>query len=110
MTGGQFLQDLYATSTRTARRVEVITDNAKYHHARWHQDWRQQRAKRLALDFPPPYRPDWNPAERVWKLTRRLGLRNRYFPRLDEVARAFETQFANRNKPHNTLRRLCTVP
>ena len=109
VTCGQFLEALRATSGRTAQRVVVITDNARYHHARIHKEWRQQCAQRFALDFLPPYSPELNPIERVWKLTRRLCLHNRYFPQLDEVILAVETQFANWTKPNNTLRRLCAL-
>lgn len=109
MTCWQFLKDLRAASTRTARRVVVITDNAKYHHARLHGDWRQEATERFALDFLPPYSPELNPTERVWKLTRRLCLHNRYFPTLDEVTLAVESEFANWTKSNNTLRRLCAI-
>jgi transposase len=57
----------------------------------------------------PPYSPELNPIERIWKLTRRLCLHNRYFSQLDEVTRAVETEFANWIKPNNTLRRLCAI-
>jgi transposase len=109
VTCWQFLQALRAASGRTARRVAVITDNARYHHARLHKEWREQCAQRFALDFLPPYSPELNPIERVWKLTRRLCLHNRYFPQLDEVTRAVETEFANWLKPNDTLRRLCAI-
>jgi transposase len=45
------------------------------------------------LDFLPPYSPDLNPIERVWKLTRRLCLHNVYFPKLDQVRETAERQF-----------------
>jgi transposase len=109
VTCWEFLKGLHAISTRAPRRVVVIADNAKYHHARLHRDWRQERAERFALDFLPPYSPELNPSERVWKLTRRLCLHNRYFPLLDDVALAVETEFANWTKPNNTLRRLCAI-
>jgi transposase len=92
-----------------ARRAVVITDNAKYHHARLHKDWRQERAERFVLDFLPPYSPDLNPTERVWKLTRRLCLHNRYFPELDDVIQAVETEFVNWTRRNDTLRRLCAI-
>jgi transposase len=57
----------------------------------------------------PPYSPDLNPIERVWKLTRRLSLHNRYFAHLSGVIAAVETQFAYWTKPNETLRRLCSV-
>jgi hypothetical protein len=59
------------------------------------------------LDFLPPYSPELNPIERVWKLTRRLCLHNRYFAFLDSVAEAVEGQLANWLGPNETLRRLC---
>ncbi len=105
----QFLKDLRAASTRTARRGLVIADNAKYHPARLHRDWRQEGVDRFALDFLPPYRPELNPTERVGKLTRRRCLHNRYFPQLNEVILAVETEFAHWTQPNNTLRRLCVI-
>ena len=53
-----FLQALYRTSAARQRRVVVITDNAKYHHARLHRAWREQHTNRFALDYLPPYSPD----------------------------------------------------
>jgi transposase len=49
--------------------------------------------ERLALEFLPPYSPDMNPIERVWKLTRRQATHNRYFPTLDEIIIAVEKVF-----------------
>jgi transposase len=109
LTCWEFLKGLCATSTRTARQMVVITDNARYHHARLHRDWRQQEAERFRLDFLPPYSPELNPTERVWKLTRRLCVHNRHFPSLDDVALAVETEFANWTEPNDTLRRLCAI-
>jgi len=43
LTCWEFLQKLCAFSTRRARRVVVITDNARYHHARLHRDWLRAR-------------------------------------------------------------------
>ena len=109
VTCWQFLKDLHARSTRTARRVVVIADNAKYHHARLHRDWRQERAERFALDFLPPYSPELNPSERVWKLTPGSVSIIAISPLLDDVVLAVETEFANWTKPNNTLRRLCAI-
>jgi hypothetical protein len=46
-----FLKALYRVSTVGPRRVVVITDNARYHHARLHRDWREQHADRFELDY-----------------------------------------------------------
>ncbi|HKZ48543.1 MAG TPA: transposase [Thermoplasmata archaeon] len=39
----------------------VIADNASYHHAALHREWREACAGRLALDFLPAYAPELNP-------------------------------------------------
>jgi len=104
-----FLKALYRTSTTGSRRVVVITDNARYHHARLHRNWREEHAERFVLDYLPPYSPDLNPIERVWKLTRRQCLHNRYFPLLSEVTDSVEAQFAQWASGNITLRRLCAI-
>jgi hypothetical protein len=50
-----------------------------------------------------------NPIERVWKLTRRRCLHNRYFPELDAVIEAAETEFDGWASRNDTLRRLCAI-
>lgn len=80
-----FLQDLRRCSTRSGRRVLVIADNARSHHAVFHQAWRRQHADHFALDFLPPYSPDLNPIERLWKLVRRLCLHNRTVAQLPRL-------------------------
>jgi transposase len=105
----EFLKMLSVRSVTDKREVVVISDNAHYHKAKYHQHWREQRASRFALDFLPPYSPELNPIERVWKLARRLCLHNRYFATLDEVLVAAETQFAKWSRGNETLRRLCAI-
>lgn len=104
-----FLKDLRRISRRRGRRVVVITDNAKYHHARMHKPWRLAHHNHFVLDYLPPYSPDLNPIERVWKLTRRLCLHNWYFPELDEVVDAVESKFEEWASANQTLRRLCAI-
>ncbi len=104
-----FLKGLRRTSIRSGRRVLVITDNAKYQHARLHNPWREEHGEDFALDYLPPYSPELNPIERVWKLTRRRCLHNRYFSRLDAVTAAVEAEFAAWGQSNDTLRRLCAI-
>jgi transposase len=105
----RFLRDLRRTATRTGRRIVVITDNAKYHHALLHKSWREEQAPGFTLDFLPPYSPELNPIERVWKLTRRLCLHNRYFAKLDDVIAAVESRFGDWTRRNEVLRRLCAI-
>jgi transposase len=87
----------------------VITDNVRYHHAALHEEWRQAAEPWFKLEFLPPYSPDLNPVERVWKLTRRLATHNGYFPELGDVITAVENTFNKWRKGNDTLRRLCAI-
>lgn len=104
-----FLKKLRRLSSRSGRRVVVILDNVRYHHARLHRTWRDKCQKSFTLLFMPPYSPELNPVERVWKLTRRLATHNRYFPTLDSVPAAVESVFEPWRTGNPTLKRLCAL-
>src|ERR1035438_5964892 len=63
----------------------------------------------FSLDYLPPYSPDLNPIERVWKLTRRLCLHNRYFNHLEAVIDSVEAEFCSWTNHNETLRKLCAI-
>jgi transcriptional regulator of nitric oxide reductase len=54
MTTWDFLRLLHGRSLKSRRRVVVITDNAKYHHANLHRAWRQEHEPQFHLDYLPP--------------------------------------------------------
>ena len=94
---------------RSDRKMIVVVDNARHHHALILHQWLSQHRFQLQLDFLPPYSPDLNPIERVWKLTRRLCTHNRYFPRLEELVDAVFARFRLWSNPNLTLHQLCTI-
>ena len=104
-----FMKKLRQISCHTGRQVLLLSDNARYHHANLHADWRQQCSHTFALLFLPPYSPELNPIERVWKLRRRLATHNRYFEDLEQIAEAIETTFAAWRKPNPVIKKLCAM-
>ncbi len=86
----------------------MIADKAGFHQAVLHEDRRQRMAPGFEWSFLPPYSPELNPIERVWKLTRRLCLQNRHFPLLEELIHNVENPFERWHRGNRTLRRLCT--
>jgi transposase len=102
-----FLKAFQGEAAGEGRRVVAISDNAQYHRSRLHGEWRKSQEPAFALEFLPPYSPELNPIERVWKLTRRLCLHNRYFGFLDSVIEAVESQFNMWASPNESLHRLC---
>ena len=103
-----FLKGLARRRAR-AKKMLVITDNASYHHAAGLQGWLKDHHDTLELLFLPPYSPDLNPIERVWKLLRRLCTHNEYFPELELLENALTQQLRQWWKPNAILRRLCCI-
>jgi len=103
-----FLKKLRKRAIRSQRKTVVILDNARFHHAKLHKEWRELCQEYFALVFLPPYSPELNTIERTWKLTRRLCTHNRYFATLKEVITAVETQFQQWSSPNESLRQLCS--
>jgi transposase len=94
---------------RHGRRMVLVLDNARYHHAVLLAPFLRRHARRLRLLFLPPYSPQLAPIERVWKLARRLATHNRYFASLPEVLAAVDACFDRWLKPNRVLRRLCCI-
>jgi len=94
---------------KKGRRMVLVMDNSRYHHARLLKPFLRRNRKVLKLSFLPPYSPDLNPIERVWKVTRRLCVHNRFFPRLRVLVRTVNKQFSAWSVPNDTLKRLCAV-
>jgi len=87
----------------------VVLDNARYHHAKWLREQLSPYRRWLKLVFLPPYSPELNPIERVWKMTRRICTHNQYFPTLDVLVKVVIEQFNTWALPNTTLRRLCAI-
>jgi len=108
LTFQQFLKILLRYRRRD-RKMIVVLDNARWHHAKMLAPWLKKHRHVLTLDFLPPYSPELNPIERVWKLTRRICTHNRYFSQLEDLISVVVKQFTVWHKPNETLRKLCAI-
>lgn len=108
MTFQSFLRKLLR-HRRRSHKILVILDNARWHHAKILRPWLEEHSKKISLDYLPPYSPDLNSIERVWKLTRKLCCHNRYFPTLEELIETVFNKFQSWDKPNDILRRLCAI-
>ena len=66
----------------------MIMDNTPWH----------KKAKRFINDqvvfvYLPPYSPDINPIEQVWRVTRREAKYNRFFADIKEVEKALDLYY-----------------
>lgn len=88
------------------KKILLVLDNARYHHAKILQPWLNKVSDWLELFFLPPYSPDLNPIEILWKKTRRHVTHNRFFSSLQELwydLKLYWVQFA---QPNDELKKL----
>lgn len=104
-----FLKKIRRAACHSGRKVALIIDNAKYHHAILHSDWRKKSRDKFQMPYLPLYSPELNPIERVWKLTRRMKLHNQYFPTLDSLISEVEILFRTWHSGSSDLMRLCRI-
>jgi transposase len=86
--------------------IYVICDNARYYRSKAVQEYLKR--SRIKLVFLPPYAPNLNLIERLWKFFKKKTLYNRYFETFAEFQRACEEFFANPHRYHRELRSLLT--
>lgn len=66
------------------RKILIILDNVRYHHAKMLKPFLKNKADKLELIFLPPYSPDLNPIERFWWFIRKRVTHNRSFDSLEK--------------------------
>ena len=93
----------------TRKRMIIVLDNARYHHARLLAAFLRKYRRVLSLLFLPSYSPQLASIERVWKLARRLATHNRYFATLAELLQVVSACFDAWRRPNPVLRRLCCI-
>ena len=73
-----FLESLSATFPDDY--IVLVCDGAA-----WHKSGTLKRFPNIELMFIPPYTPEMNPIEQIWKEIRKLGFRNEVFQTLNKV-------------------------
>lgn len=89
----EFLEQL--VTHYNGRKIFLIIDNGACH---WLDEagkaWLARNAEAIELHRLPPYSPEFNPTEGVWKTTRKLVTHNRFFSTVEErdgaLVEAFE--------------------
>lgn len=91
----------------------MILDNAPWHKKAirliWKEELEEYQDIREAMTYInlPPYSPDLNPIEQVWRITRREKTHNRYFPSLDVITDVLDEFFGSFVNGSEQLMSLC---
>jgi transposase len=86
----------------------VVLDNARIHHAKLLQAFLDEQRNRLTLVFLPPYSPQFNIVEGLWKWLKSNVINNVFYSTVSEI-RLRVGQFMDEiiKDPRNVIDRLC---
>lgn len=88
------------------RKIFLIADNAGYHWGSKARKWLEERSDLIELHFLPPYSPNLNATEFVWKETKKRATHNRFFERRTDLKKAVVRCFTRYRLYPEPLRRL----
>ncbi|NRT88940.1 transposase [Clostridium beijerinckii] len=89
-------------------KIVIVLDNAKIHHAKLIQAFLNKVKDRLELMFLPPYRPEMNLIEGLWRWMKSSVINNVFYHSFPQVRNAVEKFIRNINMvPTQTIDRLC---
>ena len=98
--------DVGRTKEGKRKKILLVLDNARYHHAKILQSWLEEMSGILELFFLPPYSPDLNAIEMLWKKTRRNVTHNRFFESLNHLRYDLTLYWKQFINPNTELRKL----
>lgn len=89
-------------------KIVMILDNARIHHAILLQDFLKENQSRLQLVFLPPYSPNLNKIEGLWKWLKNSVVNNVFFNHVSEIKIAVQKFITWVNTvPYTVIDRLC---
>lgn len=98
-----FLKDLESTTNHPGT-IHVILDNAAAHRSK--KVIQYVSNSRIQLHYLPPYSPNLNPIERLWKIFRERTLYNHYYEKFEDFAASVRSFFADKvHRIQGVLRR-----
>lgn len=88
------------------RKIVIVLDNAPWHKKAVRLMREDINFSRINFLFLPPYSPELNPIERVWRITRRERTHNRFFEKLQVLKTTLIQYFSKFEVPNDKLKTL----
>ena len=93
---------------RPGKRIIIYADNARYNHSLILKDWITQQNGRIELGYLPPYSPNLNPIERLWKFMKKEVINSYYYETYAQFKTAILAFFENIKSYSISLKTLIT--
>ena len=84
------------------KRIYAIADNAKYYRSKLVKEFLKN--SKIELMFLPPYSPNLNLIERLWKYLRKKVINTTYYPKFEQFKNAIENFFENIDSKKDELK------
>jgi len=88
-------------------KIHIILDNAKYYHAQLVKNFLKDHP-RIILHFMPPYSPNLNIIERLWKILKKKVVYNKFYLKFDDFRDAIINFFENKVWMDNEFDKILT--
>jgi putative transposase len=72
------------------KKIIMILDNSKIHHAKILADFKESNRDRITFLFLPPYAPNINRIEGLWKWLKQTVICNQFLKGIDEIKTAVQ--------------------
>lgn len=99
----EFLNKL-EEGNKDKEKIYLICDNAGYHKSKKVKEHLKDR--KIELVFLPPYSPNLNPIERLWKFMHKIVTNNKYYASFEEFSRTLDKFFTDIAKHKERLKTL----
>lgn len=92
-TNIQLFEKLIAQNSN--KKFIIYSDNARYNHALILKAWLTENQEKIELRYLPPYSPNLNPIERVWKFMKKTVTKSKFYEKFDSFKNAVLEFFDN---------------
>lgn len=88
-------------------KIHIILDNARYYHAMLVKDFLDEN-HRIVFHFLPPYSPNLNIIERLWRILKKEVVYNRFYLRFCDFEKAVDKFFDDKVWTNNEFENILT--
>lgn len=99
--------ELLLKSKKNKKKIVLVLDNAAPHKAKTVKDFVKAHNDKIEFLYLPPYSPDLQPAEMIWKALRKDRTHNTYFPDIGCLLNKIEDYLKVYSKKNRKFQNLC---
>lgn len=105
-----FLQSLWEHyRAKGMTKIIIVLDNAKVHHAKMLEELLEELKENIQFEFLPPYSPNLNHIEFLWKWLKSTVINNRFHRNVAEIKKSVSSFLNTVASDFNAVKRRCGI-